>query len=75
MSNSLKNYIIEAVKKEELFDGDAKTKKGKLADFLKGSYEDYIDKLNELLKDPKTAALLEDAFGGELGDVQLKYSK
>lgn len=75
MNNSLKSYILESVKKEELFDGDAKTKKTKLAEFLKGSYEDYIDKLNELLKDPKTASLLEDAFGGKLGDVQLKYSK
>ena len=75
MSNNLKSYILEAIKTEELFDGDSKTKKNKLAEFLKGSYEDYIDKLNELLKDPKTAALLEEAFGGALGDVQLKYSK
>lgn len=75
MSNNLKSYILEAIKTEELFNGDSKTKKNKLAEFLKGSYEDYIDKLNELLKDPKTAALLEEAFGGALGDVQLKYSK
>lgn len=76
MSNvSLKNYIIESISKVDLLTGSKSEKKEKLAKFLKGSYEDYIDKLNELLKDPKTAALLEDAFGGSLGDIQLKYSK
>lgn len=76
MSNiSLKEYILESVSKTDLLTGSKNEKKEKLAKFLKGSYEDYIDKLNELLKDPKTAALLEDAFGGSLGDIQLKYSK
>lgn len=72
---SLKDYIVESMSKFDLLTGYKSEKKEKLAQFLKGSYEDYIDKLNELLKDPKTAALLEDAFGGSLGDVQLKYSK
>ena len=72
---SLKDYIIESVSRYDLFEGSKEQKKKKLAEFLKGSYEDYIDKLNELLKDPKTASLLEDAFGGNLGDVQLKYTK
>ena len=72
---SLKDYILESVSRYDLFDGSKEQKKKKLLEFLKGSYEDYIDKLNELLKDPKTASLLEDAFGGNLGDVQLKYTK
>ena len=75
MNNSLKHYILEQLDTDNLLNGTNKEKKHKLAEFLKGSYEDYIDKLNELLKDPKTAALLEDAFGGKLGDIQLKYSK
>ena len=72
---SLKEYITEAVVKSELFDGTPEQKKAKLEKFLKGSYENYIEKLNELLKDPKTASLLEDAFGGSLGDIKLKYGK
>ena len=80
MSNiSLKDFISvsinEAVSKTELFNGTQEEKKKNLEKFLKGNYENYIEKLNELLRDPKTAALLEDAFGGELGDVQLKYGK
>lgn len=72
---SLKDYIVESISRADLLIGSKNEKKEKLAQFLKGSYDDYIDKLNMLLKDPKTAALLEDAFGGSLGDVQLKYSK
>lgn len=72
---SLRNFILESMIKAEMFEGTPQQKKKKLENFLKGSYEDYIDKLNELLKDPKTAALLEDAFGGSLGNVQLKYGK
>jgi hypothetical protein len=72
---SLSEFITEAMTKYELFDGTQAEKKAKLEKFLKGSYEDYIQKLNELLKDPKTASLLEDAFGGSIGNVQLKYGK
>lgn len=72
---SLKDFINESLAPADLLTGSKNEKKEKLAQFLKGSYENYIDKLNELLKDPKTAALLEDAFGGSLGDIQLRYSK
>lgn len=72
---SLKDFILESMTKADLFDGTKEEKIKRLEQFLKGSYEDYIDKLNELLKDPKTAALLEDSFGGSLGNVQLKYGK
>ena len=37
-------------------------------------YEDYVDTLNKMLEDPKSAALLEDGFGGDLGDTKLKFS-
>lgn len=74
-SLSLKDFITESLNKYELLEGTPNEKKQKLTQFLKGSYEDYINKLNELLKDPKTAVLLEDAFGGSIGNVQLKYSK
>lgn len=78
---SLTNYIKESIQLNEsmntdqLLEGTAEEKRKNLEKYLKGTYPDYIDKLNEFLKDPKTAALLEDAFGGELGDVQLRYSK
>ena len=72
---SLKDFILESMTKVDLLDGTKEEKIKRLEQFLKGSYEDYIDKLNELLKDPKTAALLENAFGGSLGNVQLKYNK
>lgn len=72
---SLQDFILESMTKYTEFEGTKKEKIKQLENFLKGSYEDYIDKLNELLKDPKTAALLEDAFGGELGNIKLKYGK
>ena len=72
---SLQDFILESMTKYDMFEGTKEQKMKQLEKFLKGSYEDYIDKLNELLKDPKTAALLEDAFGGELGNVQLKYGR
>ena len=75
LKDFIKESINESLSKSELFEGTPEEKKKNLEKFLKGNYEDYIEKLNELLKDPKTAALLEEAFGGELGDVQLKYGK
>ena len=78
---SLTDYIKESIQMNEssipdqALNGSSEDRKKALEKFLKGTYPDYIDKLNELLKDPKTAALLEEAFGGELGDVQLKFSK
>lgn len=49
-------------------------KKKEVLKELKGSYQDYVEKLNEMVKDPKGKVLIEDAFGGELGDMQLKMS-
>ena len=78
---SLKDYIVESMTMNESaipdkeLKGSSEDRKEALEKFLKGSYPDYIDKLNELLKDPKTAALLEEAFGGELGDIDLKFNQ
>ena len=78
---SLTDYIKESIQMNEssipdqALSGSSEDRKKALEKFLKGTYPDYIDKLNELLQDPKTAALLEEAFGGELGDVQLKFTK
>ena len=47
---------------DQVLNGSSEERKKALENFLKGTYPDYIDKLNELLKDPKTAALLEEAF-------------
>ncbi len=49
-------------------------RKKQLEDWLKGqNYKDYVDTLNEMLKDPKAKVLLQDGFGGELGDYKLKF--
>lgn len=58
------------------FEGaEEKSKLKKLEQILKGlKYEDYVEKLNELVKDPKTAALVEGAFGGDLANVKLKMT-
>ena len=49
-------------------------RKEQLEKYLKGKkYPDYIKTLNDMLDDPKAAQLLEDGFGGELGDTKLKF--
>lgn len=53
-----------------------KSRKEELVDYLKGkNYPNYLDTLEDMLKDPKTKALIEDGFGGELGNTQLKFSE
>lgn len=37
-------------------------------------YEDYIDTLNEMVKDDKNKALLDETFGGDLSDINLEVS-
>lgn len=82
---SLKDFINESISESvELnesrlrdieINGTTEERRKSLEKFLEGEYPDYIDKLNEMLKDPKTAAILEEAFGGDLGDIQLKFNK
>lgn len=53
-----------------------KSRKEELINYLKGkNYPNYIETLEDMLKDPKTRALIEDGFGGELGNTQLKFSE
>lgn len=37
-------------------------------------YKNYVKTLNKMLEDPKAKTLLEDGFGGELGDTNLVFS-
>ena len=67
----LLNYLIEA---QKLTDED-KSRLKELKNLLKGiNYENTVDKINELLKDPRMAAIIEEAFGGPLAKVNLKMS-
>jgi len=38
------------------------------------NYKDYVETLNEMLKDPKACVLLKDGFGGELGDIEFTFT-
>ena len=68
----LNNYIFES---QEVLTISNKQRRKELERWLKHkNYEDYVDTLNKMLDDPKSAALLEDGFGGDLGDTKLKFS-
>lgn len=69
---SLNNYIFES---REVSTTSNKQRRKELEKWLKRkNYEDYVETLNKMLEDPKSAALLEDGFGGSLGDTQLRFS-
>ena len=69
---SLNNYIFES---REVSTTSNKQRRKELEKWLKHkNYEDYVETLNKMLEDPKSAALLEDGFGGILGDTKLKFS-
>ena len=69
---SLNDYIFES---REVSTTSNKQRRKELEKWLKHkNYEDYVETLNKMLEDPKSAALLEDGFGGDLGDTQLKFS-
>lgn len=49
-------------------------RKKELEKWLKGKkMPEYIDTLNKMLEDPKAKVLLQDGFGGELGDMKFKF--
>lgn len=51
-------------------------RKKELEKYLKNkSYPDYIKTLDEMISDPKTKALIDEAFGGDLGNIKLKFSE
>lgn len=69
---SLNLYIFES---QEHLTSSNKERKAELEKWLKHKkYDDYVATLNKMLEDPKAKALLEDGFGGELGDTKLKFS-
>ena len=78
---SLDNYIDNINLSSFLFESreisttSNKQRRKELEKWLKHkNYEDYVDTLNKMLEDPKSAALLEDGFGGVLGDTKLTFS-
>ena len=69
---SLNSYIFES---REVSTTSNNQRRKELEKWLKHkNYEDYVETLNKMLEDPKSAALLEDGFGGILGDTKLKFS-
>lgn len=69
---TLNSYIFES---REVSTTSNKQRRKELEKWLKHkNYEDYVETLNKMLEDPKSAALLEDGFGGILGDTKLKFS-
>lgn len=68
----ISNYIFESRKVETTSN---KQRKKELEKWLKHKkYDDYVATLNKMLEDPKAKTLLEDGFGGELGDTKLVFS-
>lgn len=66
--NSLEMMLFES----ETSNNDERKKE--LEKYLKGKkYGDYVATLNKMLEDPKAKSLLEDGFGGSLGDTKLKF--
>lgn len=69
---SLNLYIFES---QEISTKSNKQRRKELEKWLKHkNYEDYVDTLNRMLQDPKAKTLLEDGFGGDLGDTKLIFS-
>ena len=69
---SLSNYIFES---REILTTSNKQRRKELEKWLKNkNYEDYVTTLNKMIDDPKAKTLLEDGFGGELGDTKLTFN-
>lgn len=69
---SLSNYIFES---REISTTSNKQRRKELEKWLKNkNYEDYVTTLNKMIDDPKAKTLLEDGFGGELGDTKLTFN-
>ena len=71
----MKSIIEIILETREIETLSNKQRKKELERWLKHkNYEDYVDTLNQMLEDPKAKALLEDGFGGDLGDTKLTFS-
>lgn len=69
---TLNDFIFES---REVSTKSNKERRKELEKWLKHkNYKDYVDTLNKMLKDPKAKTLLEDGFGGDLGDTKLIFS-
>ena len=69
---SINNYIFES---QEISTTSNKQRRKELEKWLKyKKYDDYVETLNKMLEDPKAKTLLEDGFGGDLGDTKLTFS-
>ena len=69
----LKDYI-EAVFEAKQSSTSNSERLKQLEKWLKDKkYPDYVKTLNNMLQDPKSKVLLEDGFGGELGDINFDF--
>lgn len=71
----MKNLNLYIFESREILTTSNKQRRKELEKWLKHKkYDDYVDTLNKMLEDPKAKTLLEDGFGGELGDTKLTFS-
>ena len=71
----MKNLNLYIFESREISTTSNKQRRKALEKWLKHKrYDDYVDTLNKMLEDPKAKTLLEDGFGGELGDTKLTFS-
>ena len=71
----MKNLNLYIFESREISTTSNKQRRKELEKWLKHKkYDDYVDTLNKMLEDPKAKTLLEDGFGGELGDTKLIFS-
>lgn len=71
----MKNLNLYIFESREVSTSSNKQRRKELEKWLKHKkYDDYVDTLNKMLEDPKAKTLLEDGFGGELGDTKLTFS-
>lgn len=66
----LQDYILENKRETS----SNKERRDELEKWLKGKdYPDYVNTLNKMLRDPKAKTLLQDGFGGDLGDTKFTF--
>ena len=69
---TINHYLFES---REIETNSNKQRRKELEKWLKHKkYDDYVDTLNKMLEDPKAKTLLEDGFGGDLGDTKLNFN-
>lgn len=69
---SLLNFICEAQDLTSEQEEQLQLLKDELENL---KYPDYVDRLQEMIKDPKFAAMIKSAFGGDTATVQLSEDK